>query len=327
MRKLLTFVLAFVATANLWAYDFKSGDLCYEFTTSHNSSAYTVKVVYDDSYKNHTFVTIPATVNYQGITYAVTNIGYKAFSDCYSLASCYIFGNLTGIAKMAFSDCSNLTTIFIQNVEWLGNYAFSGCSSLSNITLPENIKFIGDGCFLGCEALTIVNYNGTEAQWKQIGKYPDWMEGSNIEFIHCRDMMIAREEFLREEEKVEIMICPAPVEVVEEEEEEEAIYIVVENMPEFPGGHQAMMKFLAENIQYPVIAMENGIQGRVICQFVVEKDGSISNIKVVRSSGDASLDYEAVRVIGTMPKWKPGTIQRGKPVRVTFTLPVSFRLQ
>ena len=87
-----------------------------------------------------------------------------------------------------------------------------------------------------------------------------------------------------------------------------------------------MMKFIAENIQYPVIAMEKGIQGRVICQFVVEKDGSISNIQVVRTSGDASFDKEGVRVISTMPKWKPGK-QRGKPVRVTYTIPVNFRLQ
>ena len=87
-----------------------------------------------------------------------------------------------------------------------------------------------------------------------------------------------------------------------------------------------MLRYVAENIKYPVIAQENGVQGRVVCQFVVEKDGKPSNIKVVRSSGDDSLDKEAVRVISSMPKWKPG-MQQGKPVRVTFTLPVAFRLQ
>jgi protein TonB len=97
-------------------------------------------------------------------------------------------------------------------------------------------------------------------------------------------------------------------------------------MPEFPGGQQAMMKFLKENIKYPVIAHDNGIQGRVGCQFVVDKDGKLCNIQVVRSSGEASLDKEAVRLISSMPKWKPGK-QRGKPVRVTYTLPVIFRLQ
>ena len=85
------------------------------------------------------------------------------------------------------------------------------------------------------------------------------------------------------------------------------------------------MKYLAENIKYPMIAQENGIQGRVICQFVVNKDGSIVDINVVRSV-DPSLDKEAIRVIKSMPKWKPG-MQRGKAVRVKFTLPVVFRLQ
>jgi protein TonB len=96
-------------------------------------------------------------------------------------------------------------------------------------------------------------------------------------------------------------------------------------MPEFPGGTQALMKYLGESIKYPVIAQENGIQGRVICQFVVNKDGSIVDIEVVRSV-DPSLDKEAVRVIKSMPKWTAGR-QRGKPVRVKYTLPVNFRLQ
>jgi protein TonB len=97
-----------------------------------------------------------------------------------------------------------------------------------------------------------------------------------------------------------------------------------ENQPEFPGGQAAMMKFLSENIKYPVIAQENGIQGRVICNFVVERDGSITDVQ--DCGVDPSLDKEAVRVIQSMPKWKPG-MQRGKPVRVRFTLPVVFRLQ
>ena len=128
-----------------------------------------------------------------------------------------------------------------------------------------------------------------------------------------------------DDKDVEVVIAP-PVEAPVEEEEEEVIFVVVESMPEFPGGQQAMMKYVAENIKYPVIAQENGIQGRVICQFVVEKDGKVSDIQVVRSSGEASLDKEAVRVINSMPKWKPGK-QRGKPVRVKYTLPVNFRLQ
>ena len=123
--------------------------------------------------------------------------------------------------------------------------------------------------------------------------------------------------------KVEVKYVP--VQVVEEEPEEQTIFEVVENMPDFPGGQAALMQYLAKNIKYPTIAQENGTQGRVIVQFVVNRDGSIVDAKVVRSV-DPYLDKEALRVINTMPKWKPG-MQRGKPVRVKFTVPVMFRLQ
>ena len=128
------------------------------------------------------------------------------------------------------------------------------------------------------------------------------------------------------EETEEEVVIAAPVEAPQEEEEEEVVFVVVESMPEFPGGQQALFKYLSENVKYPVIAQENGIQGRVICQFVVNKDGSIVDVEVVRSGGDPSLDKEAVRVIKSMPKWKPGK-QRGKAVRVKYTVPVNFKLQ
>ena len=118
---------------------------------------------------------------------------------------------------------------------------------------------------------------------------------------------------------------PPPPPKAQVEEATEEIFVVVEKQPEFPGGTTALMKFLGDNIKYPVIAQENGIQGRVITNFVVERDGSISDVQVVRGQ-DPSLDKEAIRVIKTMPKWTPGQ-QRGKPVRVRFTLPVVFRLQ
>ena len=116
-----------------------------------------------------------------------------------------------------------------------------------------------------------------------------------------------------------------PVEVEEEEVEEQQIFQVVEEMPEFPGGMGECMKFLAKNIKYPTISQENGVQGRVIVQFVVNRDGSIVDPVVVRGV-DPYLDKEALRVISTMPKWKPGK-QRGKAVRVKYTVPVMFRLQ
>lgn len=103
---------------------------------------------------------------------------------------------------------------------------------------------------------------------------------------------------------------------------EAQIFQVVEDMPAFPGN---VTKWIAKNVNYPVLAMENGIQGKVFIQFVIEKDGSITDVKVSRGV-DASLDKEAVRVVKSMPKWKPGK-QRGKPVRVSYTLPIFFQLQ
>ena len=108
-------------------------------------------------------------------------------------------------------------------------------------------------------------------------------------------------------------------------EEENKVFDVVEENPSFPGGQAALMQWLHENIKYPVIAAENGIEGRVIVQFIVSKTGSISDVRVVRGV-DPSLDKEAVRVVSNMPNWTPGR-QNGTTVNVRFTLPVTFRLQ
>lgn len=141
------------------------------------------------------------------------------------------------------------------------------------------------------------------------------------------DKEVESVEINTEDDKDQEIVIQAPIEVKQEEEEEpDVVFVVVETMPEFPGGQQALFKYLSENVKYPVIAQENGIQGRVICQFVVNKDGAIVDVEVVRSGGDPSLDKEAIRVIKSMPKWKPGK-QRGKAVRVKYTVPVNFRLQ
>ena len=137
-----------------------------------------------------------------------------------------------------------------------------------------------------------------------------------------QETAIASTEF-SETEAIEVKHVEVVLE--EEEPEEETIFQVVEVMPEFPGGMAACLKYLSQNIKYPVMARENGIQGRVIVQFVVNSDGSIVDPMVVRSV-DPSLDREALRVIQSMPKWKPGQ-QRGKAVRVRYTVPVTFKLQ
>ena len=116
-----------------------------------------------------------------------------------------------------------------------------------------------------------------------------------------------------------------PVEVEEEEVVEAEVFTIVEQMPSFPGGDAKMYEYLGKNIKYPQIARETGIQGRVFVNFVVEPDGSVSNVKVLRGIG-GGCDEEAMRVVKGMPKWSPGK-QRGKTVRVSYTLPVVFKLQ
>ena len=107
--------------------------------------------------------------------------------------------------------------------------------------------------------------------------------------------------------------------------EEQKVFDVVEQMPEFPGGQAALLKWISDHIKYPAVAEENGIQGRVVATFVVERDGSVTDVKVARGI-DPSLDKEAVRVLKMMPKWNPGK-QNGSAVRVKYTVPVTFRLQ
>jgi protein TonB len=122
--------------------------------------------------------------------------------------------------------------------------------------------------------------------------------------------------------KAKEMIINEPV---KPKEEENKVFDVVEQMPSFPGGMAALMAYLQKSIKYPPVAEENGIQGRVVCTFVVERDGSVTDVKVAKSV-DPSLDKEAVRVVSAMPKWIPGK-QNGQSVRVKYTLPVTFRLQ
>ena len=116
-----------------------------------------------------------------------------------------------------------------------------------------------------------------------------------------------------------------PVKAEPKPEVENKVFDVVEQMPSFPGGPSALMQYLSSNIKYPVVAQENGVQGRVVVSFVVERDGSITDVQVARSV-DPSLDREAQRVVRNMPRWIPGK-QNGQAVRVKYNVPVAFRLQ
>ena len=119
--------------------------------------------------------------------------------------------------------------------------------------------------------------------------------------------------------------APAQAQQQKGNTEPQDVFDVVEDMPQYPGGMQAMLSFLQENITYPKDAQEKKISGRVLVTFVVEKDGSISNVETVKSVFP-SLDEEAVRIVKAMPNWKPGK-QNGKVVRVKYTLPISFSLK
>ena len=116
--------------------------------------------------------------------------------------------------------------------------------------------------------------------------------------------------------------------VIEEEEDvvdEKQIFVVVESMPTYPGGQAELMRYLHSQIKYPALAKESGISGRVFVSFVIERDGSVTDITILRGIG-GGCDEEAIRVVKSMPKWNPGT-QRGQPVRVRFNLPIKFTLQ
>lgn len=132
------------------------------------------------------------------------------------------------------------------------------------------------------------------------------------------------------EEKIEIVEDNAPTDIsvndiAADNVEDNRIYEIVEQMPEFPnGGMAGLMSFISKNLKYPTICQESGVQGKVIVLFVVEKDGSTTDFRIVRSV-DKYLDKEALRVLSSMPKWIPGK-QKGVPVRVKYTVPINFRL-
>lgn len=115
------------------------------------------------------------------------------------------------------------------------------------------------------------------------------------------------------------------VEVKQEEEVDEVInFYVIEDKPEFPGGEAALLQWVAKNTQYPPIAKDMGIKGKVFVQFIIDKEGKVTNVEIIRGV-DPSLDKEALRVVKSMPSWKPGK-QRGKPVKVSFQIPINFTL-
>ena len=129
---------------------------------------------------------------------------------------------------------------------------------------------------------------------------------------------------IEDEIEIEDTESDEDVEIEIEEEDDEEFFMVVENMPEFPGGDLGLMKYIQKNVKYPAIAKEYNITGKVYVSFIVDKKGSVTNVKIVRGV-DKNLDAESMRVVKSLPKYKPGK-QRGKSVRVMFTIPINFTL-
>jgi protein TonB len=136
--------------------------------------------------------------------------------------------------------------------------------------------------------------------------------------------IIEDDEEIENEAEVEDTESDEDVEIEIEEEDDEEFCMVVENMPEFPGGDLGLMKYIQKNVKYPAIAKEYNITGKVYVSFIVDRSGSVTNVKIVRGV-DKNLDTEAMRVVKSLPKYKPGK-QRGKSVRVMFTIPINFTL-
>ena len=136
--------------------------------------------------------------------------------------------------------------------------------------------------------------------------------------------IIEDDEEIENEAEVEDTESDEDVEIEIEEEDDEEFFMVVENMPEFPGGDLGLMKYIQKNVKYPAIAKEYNITGKVYVSFIVDRSGSVTNVKIVRGV-DKNLDAEAMRVVKSLPKYNPGK-QRGKAVRVMFTIPINFTL-
>lgn len=179
------------------------------------------------------------------------------------------------------------------------------------VTKPEQLNAINP------KEIDNVSVIKNEDVLKEYAKHFNADTSNGIIFINTK-------EYVKNGKKELVSANVKAKEPAEEIDTDNDAFNVVEQMPQFPGGEIELMKFISENVKYPEAASKAGTQGRVVAQFIVEADGSITNVKVLKNVSD-EIDAEAVRVIKAMPKWKPG-MQKGQPVRVKYTIPVTFRL-
>lgn len=187
---------------------------------------------------------------------------------------------------------------------------------------PDGFSKDGDSCKTENTKSTILYQN---ADWKIYNCNEKYSVQTIIENYKTEGWDDLIHAFGHANSKADLIKLMTVFKTIKREEDSDIdVFIPVEHHPEYPGGNAAMMKFLSDNMRYPVIAMDNGIQGRVILNFIVNEDGSLSDIQVVRGV-DPELDKEAVRLVKSMPKWIPGE-EKGEKVKKRFTLPIIFRL-
>lgn len=277
---------------------------------------------------------------------SIEGIDAFAFRNCRKLSTIKLAKTLQYIKENAFNGCVNLKTILIPNsVRSIGDSAFEGCVNLKLVEIPNSVRLIGNSAFENCQGLKTLNILNSLIFIKErafcgcisLEKVDISKDGAVIEFNafegrfsylnsqkkpkeEVREGVFdMNEELTKEKVIVEEFKKPEPP-----REEEKNIFTAVEQKPQFPGGEAALMKWISVNIIYPESAHAEGAQGRVVVQFVVEKDGRVGQAKVVRAR-HPDLDKEAIRLVKSLPLFMPG-MNNGQPVRCWFTLPINFKL-
>ena len=319
MKSRTFFILVFIFLVSLGCFSCK--------TTATDDFSIDSEIAYCRSQAMRTLVSIPSldkipnSMDLDSIKWRYTQVGswtcgfwpgilWYLYEDTKDNMWREAAGKVTDmIAPLAYRKAKSHDSGFIMMCSLGNGYRLTG--------KPE----YKEGLLHAADSLAML-YNpvvGTILSWPGMVKKENWPHNTIIGKIKSLKVYLEGEITTKTQEVVVVGYGGG-----EEASDEVPVFRVVEEMPEFPGGMGECLKFLGKNIKYPVEAQKAGVQGKVIVQFVVEKDGNIANPKVVRSI-DPDLDGEAIRVISIMPKWKPG-MQKGQPVRVKYTVPVTFRL-
>ncbi|MBR1788560.1 MAG: TonB family protein, partial [Bacteroidaceae bacterium] len=251
------------------------------------------------------------------------NIEDGAFASCKGLQTIELPQGLERIGHLAFAGCIGLQEIICpDSLESIGERAFMGCTGLKNVKLPQMLSGINIGAFIGCTSLAAIHIPegcGTinDYAFRGCTALTTITGGTSLDDLHANAfedcVSLDAECLARLQGIAEKNAANSSTPVITEEQ-------TVQN-PEFPGD---LAQWLSENIRYPRVCKENKIQGRVSVHFIVNTDGSLSDIKVL-SGPDSDLTQEALRLVNAMPKWKAG-MRGGVPVKMRYVLPIMFQL-